>query len=53
MIPLHPEVVDLFAEWTATNAEHIRRSRRLLADHHDPIDRAGSGGGRNDLCVGL
>ena len=39
MIPLHPEVVDLFAEWTATNAEHIRRSRRLLADHHDPIDR--------------
>jgi site-specific recombinase XerD len=39
MIPLHPEVVDLFAEWTATNSEHIRRSRRLLADHHDPIDR--------------
>jgi site-specific recombinase XerD len=39
MIPLHPEVVDLFAEWTATNAEHIRRSRRLLADHHDPLDR--------------
>src|SRR5919106_481423 len=39
MIPLHPEVVDLFAEWTATNAEHIRRSRRLLADDHDPIDR--------------
>jgi site-specific recombinase XerD len=39
MIPLHPEVVDLFTEWTATNSEHIRRSRRLLADHHDPIDR--------------
>jgi site-specific recombinase XerD len=39
MIPLHPEVVDLFAEWTATNSEHIRRRRRLLADHHDPIDR--------------
>lgn len=39
MIPMHPEVVDLFAEWTATNSEHIRRSRRLLADHHDPIDR--------------
>jgi site-specific recombinase XerD len=39
MIPLHPEVVDLLAEWTATNSEHIRHSRRLLADHHDPIDR--------------
>jgi len=39
MIPMHPEVVDLFTEWTATNSEHIRRSRRLLADHHDPIDR--------------
>jgi site-specific recombinase XerD len=39
MIPLHPEVVDLFAEWTATNAEHIRATRRLLADDHTPIDR--------------
>jgi site-specific recombinase XerD len=39
MIPLHQDVVDLFADWTATNAEHIRRTRRLLADHHDPIDR--------------
>jgi site-specific recombinase XerD len=39
MIPMHPDVVDLFAEWTATNSEHIRHSRRLLADHHDPIDR--------------
>ena len=39
MIPLHPEVVDLFAEWTATNAEHIRATRRLLADDHAPIDR--------------
>jgi len=39
MIPMHPDVVDLFAEWTATNSEHIRRSRRLLSDHHDPIDR--------------
>ncbi len=39
MIPMHPEVVELFAEWTATNSEHIRRSRRLVADHHDPIDR--------------
>lgn len=39
MIPMHPDVVELFAEWTATNSEHIRQSRRLLADHHDPIDR--------------
>jgi site-specific recombinase XerD len=39
MIPLHPEVVDLFADWTATNAEHIRATRRLLADDHAPIDR--------------
>jgi hypothetical protein len=39
MIPLHADVVDLFMEWTATNAEHIRASRRLLADGHAPIDR--------------
>jgi site-specific recombinase XerD len=39
MIPLHTDIVDLFAEWTATNAEHIRASRRLLADAHAPIDR--------------
>ena len=39
MIPLHPEVVELFAEWTATNAEHIRATRRLLADDHAAIDR--------------
>jgi len=39
MIPLHVDVVDLFAEWTATNPEHIRASRRLLADGHEPIDR--------------
>ena len=39
MIPLHAETIELFAEWTATNAEHIRSSRRLLADDHAPIDR--------------
>jgi site-specific recombinase XerD len=38
-IPLHADVVDLFADWTATNAEYIRASRRLMADHHDPMDR--------------
>jgi site-specific recombinase XerD len=39
MIPMHPEVVELFAEWTATNNTHIRATRRLLADDHLPIDR--------------
>lgn len=39
MIPLHAETVELFAEWTANNADHIRSSRRLLADDHAPIDR--------------
>lgn len=38
-IPLHPDLVALLAEWTATNAEHIRAQRRLIADHHKPIDR--------------
>jgi integrase len=39
MIPLHPEVVDLFTHWTATYATHIRATGRLLADDHAPIDR--------------
>jgi site-specific recombinase XerD len=39
LIPLHPDVVELFADWTATNTEHIRASRRLLADKHAPLDR--------------
>jgi integrase len=38
-IPLHPGLVELLAEWTATNAEHIRTQHRLVADHHAPIDR--------------
>jgi hypothetical protein len=38
-IPLHPDLVALLAEWTATNAEHIHRQRRLIADEHKPIDR--------------
>jgi site-specific recombinase XerD len=38
-IPLHPDLVVLLAEWTATNAEHIRRQRRLIADEHAPIER--------------
>jgi site-specific recombinase XerD len=39
LIPLHPDLVTLLAEWTATNSEHIRTQKRLLADHHKPIDR--------------
>jgi integrase len=38
-IPLHPDLVELLAEWTARNAEHIRASRRLIADGHAPLDR--------------
>ena len=38
-IPLHPDLVVLLAQWTATNATHIRAQRRLIADHHAPIDR--------------
>jgi site-specific recombinase XerD len=38
-IPLHPDLVELLAEWTATNTEHIRAQRRLIADEHAPIDR--------------
>ena len=38
-IPLHPDLVELLAEWTATNVEHIRAQKRLLADEHKPIDR--------------
>jgi integrase len=33
-IPLHPDPAALLAEWTATNAEHIRAQRRLITDHH-------------------
>ncbi len=38
-IPLHPDLVVLLAEWTATNATHIRAQRRLIADDHVPINR--------------
>ena len=29
----------LLAAWTATNSEHIRAQKRLMADEHEPIDR--------------
>jgi site-specific recombinase XerD len=38
-IPLHPDLVTLLANWTATNADHIRSQHRLIADEHAPIDR--------------
>ena len=38
-VPLHPELVQLLAGWTAANLEHIRRHHRLIADHRGPLDR--------------
>jgi site-specific recombinase XerD len=38
-VPLHPELVELLAAWTAANLEHIRRHKRLAADHRGPLDR--------------
>jgi len=38
-IPLHPDLVALFAGWCADNLDHIRAHRRLIADHRGPIDR--------------
>ncbi len=38
-VPLHPELTELPAAWTAANLEHIRRCKRLVADHRGPLDR--------------
>ncbi len=38
---------------TTEELAEIRRLRREVADQQRTIDMAGSGGGRNDLCVGL
>jgi site-specific recombinase XerD len=38
-VPLHPELVELLADWTATNSDHIRRHRRLIADQRGTLDR--------------
>jgi len=38
-VPLHPELVQLLAAWTAINLERIRRHKRLVADHRGPLDR--------------
>lgn len=38
-VPLHPELVILLTAWTAANLDHIRSSRRLIADHRGPLNR--------------
>jgi site-specific recombinase XerD len=38
-VPLHPDLVTLLADWTATNLDHIRLHRRLVADHRGTLDR--------------
>ncbi len=38
-VPLHPQLVELLTTWTATNLEHIRAHRRLVADHRGPLNR--------------
>ena len=38
-VPLHPELVSLLAAWTAANLDHIRRHKRLVADHRGVLDR--------------
>ena len=38
-VPLHPQLVGLLSDWTATNVEHIRAHRRLVADHRGPLNR--------------
>src|SRR5262249_50397533 len=38
-VPLHPELVSLLTAWTAANLDHIRRCKRLVAEHRGPLDR--------------
>jgi integrase len=38
-VPLHPQLVELLAAWTANNIDHIRRHHRLVADDRGPVDR--------------
>jgi site-specific recombinase XerD len=38
-VPLHPELVQLLAAWTAANLEHIRRHKRLITDQRGVLDR--------------
>ena len=38
-VPLHPELVSLLAAWTTASLDHIRRHKRLAADHRGALDR--------------
>jgi site-specific recombinase XerD len=38
-VPLHPDLITLLADWTATNLDHIRHHHRLVADHRGILDR--------------
>ena len=38
-VPLHPELVDLIADWQSANAVHIARTGRLLTDDVSNVDR--------------
>jgi Phage integrase family len=38
-VPLHTDLVALFADWTAANLDHIRHHRLLVADHRGTLDR--------------
>jgi len=38
-VPLHPQLVELLADWTAANLEHIRAHRRLIADRRGSVNR--------------
>ncbi len=38
-VPLHPDLLTLLAAWTAANMNHIRRHKRLVADHRGILDR--------------
>ncbi len=38
-VPLHPQLVELFAAWTVDNLDHIRGHRRLISDARGPLSR--------------
>jgi site-specific recombinase XerD len=38
-VPLHPDLVAMLGDWTTANIDHIRRHRRLVADHRGPLGR--------------
>lgn len=38
-VPLHPQLVELLDDWCATNIDHIRAHRRLIADRRGTLSR--------------